>query len=277
MLSLSVSSKPCLPERKQALDAANPRPTACEICGAPGGHDGLLLERHLVSKDRVKHVCPICHHCLHLDFAGMKKSGRIIWLPELSQETLNLLSLSMFLVVKSTPPSQEKSDSTELLAHAKNLYGTLRKRAEHVEVALGANVNAFEKMLPRSSLSEPQHIASLIVYAQRQAKLSELVMAKRVKGLRFLPNPNYFSRYIDALSLIVDKSYPVSTWMESVRAFRQQTQEAAPSEGEGVTLDEVTTDSFDANGIAAFAVAEPQVVSAAPEAGFDEEHAPEPA
>jgi len=242
MLSLSISSKPCIPDRRQAIDPNVPRSKVCEICGAPGGEHGELLEGHVVATGKTKHICPICHHCLHLDYAGMKKSGRIIWLPEVSQETLNLLSLAMFLVVQKSAPAGDGPD--ELLVHAKNLYGTFRKRAEHVEVALGANVPAMERLGPKSNLSEPQHIASLMAYAKKATGMSERQMAERVQGMRFLPNPNYFARYTDAVGKIVDAAYPVSTWMTLVSEFR---------EAEKARLDAMPDESFDAQGIAQFA------------------------
>jgi len=283
MLSLSLSTKPCLPERKQVIDPGSPRPTTCETCGAPGGKDGELLERHIVANGKSKFICPICHHCLHLDFAGMKKSGRIIWLPDLSQETLNLLSLAMFLVVRDAAKApakpaataktdadaaaaeQPESDVDHLLAHAKTLYSTFRRRAEHVEVALGGNVQAMERLVPKSYLSEPQHIASLMAYAKKSSGLSERQMAQRVHGLRFLPNPNYFARYTDAVYALSQGAFPVGDWMKMVADFR---------EAERQRLEAMPEESFDAQGVAQFA--EPPMEEAFP-AEPEPESAPEPA
>lgn len=218
MLSLSVSKKPCLPGRRSAITAATPH--SCEVCGAPGGKDGAALEKHLVGPSKIKHVCPICHHCFHLDFAGLQKSGKIIWLPEVTQENLNLLCLAMFLVIHKSGVNRNNDDAKALLGHVKRMYASFRKRTEYVEIALGSG--AMESLGPRDYLSEPQHLASLMIYAARVAGLDERTMAMRVQGMRFLPNPAYFDAYTREISRDVTEKYAVASWIERVRSFQAE-------------------------------------------------------
>lgn len=260
MLSLSISAKPCLPGRKFKGAEQAPRPTSCEVCGAPGGANGELLERHITTGGRYKHVCPLCHHCLHIDFAGIKRSGRIIWLPEMSQETLNLLCLAMFMAVKNIAPPEDKAPadagdvteseedadkrahrqaSIELLNHSKNLYGAFRKRAEHVEMALGSNVAGMDRLGLKGKLSEPQHIASLIAYAAKTKSLTERQVAERVEGLRFLPNPIFFDAYTQAAYATLAPEEAAEMWMGMVRAYHAE---------EGQKLKTMGTESFEAPG-----------------------------
>lgn len=239
MLSLSVSNKPCRPGRRVVVTPTTPH--RCEVCGAPGGKEGAALEKHLIGTNKFKHVCPICHHCLHLDFAGLHKSGKIIWLPEISQENLNLLCLAMFLVIHKAGVNRNNEDAKALLAHVKRMYASFRKRAEAVETTFGAG--AMESLGPQDYLSEPQHLASLMKYASRVAGLDERTMASRVQGMRFLPNPAFFDSYTRDVSREVNEKYAVTTWLERVRDFHAAAEQP-PSTNE--------PESFDAAGMEEF-------------------------
>lgn len=206
MLNLGVSAQPCIPKKTMTY-AQDLRPSRCETCGAPGGERGGFLEAHIVAKDKRRYLCPLCHACLHLDVAGRIKAGRVIWLPELSQEKLNLLCLSMFVALGQNGP---KSTSA-VIESAKRLYGAFERRSESIELLLGGGV--AKSPLPRQSLSSPTHIASLLVQVQRQSGLSAREMAERIDGMRLLPSPNAFSDYIDNVAQFTSKTCPPKDWL----------------------------------------------------------------
>lgn len=235
MLSLSVSSQPCVPGRPMA--DAGPRPTACSTCKAPGGNGGVLLEKHLIGKGKARYLCPLCHAVLHLDVAGKMKAGRIVWIPELSQERLNLLVLVGFVALRKTGVHRGNESVKAIAEHARCLYKSFEKRAEAVETFLGGG--AAKSPLPRHALSTPTHLASLITMAQKESKLNARTMAERLDGLRMLPNPAAFDGYIAQVSRLVTAQFPVTEWMGAVE--RHLAEEAAV-----VSPTEEGTEHFDA-------------------------------
>jgi hypothetical protein len=213
MLNLSVSAQPCVPGR--ALPVADgKRPARCETCGAPGGNGGVLLEGHYIGSKKVKYLCPLCHSCLHLDIAGRNKAGRIIWLPELSQEQLNLMCLAMFVAFGKAGVYRNNEETKGVLDSSLRLYNAFERRAESMELFLGGS--AVKSLMPRQSLSSPTHIASLLMRVQRDGKLKPRELAARVDGMRLLPAPKAFADYINKVSRIVTAEYAVPSWSARV-------------------------------------------------------------
>lgn len=238
MLNLSVSVHPCLPGRKQQ-PSTSVRPVDCQICGAPGGANGSLLDEHIVSKGKSIFICPICHMCLHLDAAGRQKAGKIIWLPEMSQEQLNILCLAMFVAVGKSGVLRGNDAAKGVLIASKRLYEAFDKRSESIESFLGgsAGVASGQKdkapLMSRQSLSSPLHLASLLVRVKREAKLSARDLAARIDGMRLLPSPKAFDAYISQVSKIATNEYPVHTW--GVHAAKATAVANAALEKEPVT------------------------------------------
>lgn len=239
MLNLAVSTQRCIPG-KDVLDA-EPRPQQCGTCGAPGGAKGELLEKHIVAKGKARYLCPLCHACLHLDIAGRLKAGRIVWLPELSQEQVNLLCLASFVAAGRAGVYRKDADTKAMIDHVMRLYRTFEKRAEAVELFLGGN--AAQSLMPRHTLSTPTHVASLIVSAQREAKLDARTMARRLEGLRLLPNPRAFDSYVSKVSRLTGSEYPVNSWMQLVKQHLDAANAASEAEA---ALETATTEHFDA-------------------------------
>jgi hypothetical protein len=239
MLNLSVSSQRCIPG--QDVFGNEPRPDRCGTCGAPGGAKGELLEKHVAGKSKSHYLCPLCHACLHLDVAGRLNAGRIIWLPELSQEQLNLLCLASFVAVSRAGVYRDDRETTAMVEHARRLYRTFEKRSEAVEAFLCGNVS--QALLPRHTLSTPTHVASLIVSAQRETGLDARTIAKRLEGLRLLPNPKAFEGYVTKVSRLTGKEFAVDTWMPVVQRELDAIQAAAETEQ---AQEDETSEHFDA-------------------------------
>lgn len=229
MLQLSVSAQPCVPGKPQG-QPGRARPPRCETCGAPGGEGGVLLEEHLIGKGKSKYLCPLCHSCLHLDVAGRKKAGRVVWLPELTQEQLNILCLSMFVAFQKAGVYRKHEETKGIIDSAARLYNAFERRSESIELFLGGT--AVRSLMPRQSLSSPVHIASLLVRVQREAKLSPRDLAQRVDGMRLLPSPKAFEAYIGQVARLATKGFPVPTWTTRVNETIEAREAAAAAEPE---------------------------------------------
>lgn len=229
MLNLSVSPKLCVPGRAQG-QSLRARPSRCDTCGAPGGEGGVLLEEHLVGSGKAKYLCPLCHSCLHLDFAGRQKAGRVIWLPEVSQEQLNLMCLAMFVAFAKAGVYRKNEDTKGVIDASNRLYHAFERRSESIEIFLGGS--AVKSLIPRQSLSSPAHIASLLIRAQREGALTAKTLASRIDGMRLLPAPKAFEAYIGQVSRIVTTRYPVTSWTGRVNVSMEARETAVAAETE---------------------------------------------
>jgi hypothetical protein len=247
MLNLGVSIQPCVPGKETRVVEA--RPSECSTCGAPGGEAGELLERHITSQGNTRasrYLCPLCHACLHLDHAGRIRAGRIVWLPEISQEQLNLLCLASFVAASKAGVYRKHADTKAMIEHIMRLYRTFEKRSESIEVFLSGQ--SASALMPRQTLSSPTHIASLIVSARRETKLDARTVARRIEGMRLLPNPGAFQTYIDKLSRMTAKTFPVQSWMGAVQTVLDEAAAAAAAPE--------STESFDGSDESLFATSE---------------------
>ncbi|MEJ6002663.1 hypothetical protein [Paucibacter soli] len=173
--------------------------------------------------------------CLHLDHAGRSKAGRVIWLPEMPQEQLNVLCLAMFVAISRQGVYRSSEDAKGVAQASSRLYEAFERRAESIETFLGGST--VKALMPRQSLSNPVHVASLLVRVQREAKLKPSELAARVDGMRLLPNPKAFESYIDKVSRLVTSQFPVPTWTKLAEEAAQRSAAAMVDE---------TSVSFDA-------------------------------
>ncbi len=145
--------------------------------------------------------------------------GTIIWLPELDQATLNLISVFYFLTeTMGLHGNLEKSAmpaSPELVAIAKGLK-TLYDAAEDSKSTL-----SIDDLFPYSDevetanieladLTSPQIFAQqLLRYRSRQGKP---VTAQAMQGLRLLPRYAPFEAFVKANAAFWGRAYPISEW-----------------------------------------------------------------
>lgn len=133
-------------------------------------------------------ACPLCHQCFHLGMAGIRKSGIIVWLPEISQGALNNLCRGIFVAVQNAGQHEQA---------ARSLYGAFESRAAIIEQELGpgsSNPAAFGQAFLH--MSEEQ-------YAAR---------GKRLSAIRLLPRMQAFGAEIaywqsDAFGSILDSDW----------------------------------------------------------------------
>jgi len=141
--------------------------------------------------NNLKTVCPLCHQVFHLSSAGSTGGGKIIWLPEIPQHTLNILLIYLFLALR------QKKD---LEGAARSLYGEFESRTSFVEenLAMGA--------------SDPS------VFAQALLQIpNDFDKTKSLYPFRLLASPSRFEIQLDFWEKEVDKkSVPFSEWLSSL-------------------------------------------------------------
>lgn len=69
------------------------------------------------SMDNLVTACPLCHQNFHLDTATKTNGGKIIWLPEFSQQELNYLCRAIFIAIEEA--EQAELEQREVVGFAK--------------------------------------------------------------------------------------------------------------------------------------------------------------
>lgn len=187
----------------------------CYACDAPGGCNKSMLETHYFGKDKSVFLCPLCYSALHLDEAGIENSGVVIWLPEISQEQLNLICLAIFISLKKSSRLGGDEESKKMVEHMVWLYKKFEKRSEPIHTLLASESKSNSKQF--QAAGSTAYIANLFVKTMRDKNMSSREIAEKTKGLKLLPNPEKFKAYIDELSLLSEKEFPVETWMKLVK------------------------------------------------------------
>ncbi len=154
---------------------------ACQFCGFQSKQFQEVInldgDYHNNKRSNLMTACPLCTQCCFLESVGQGEfgGGSLIVLPELSQNQVNALCHVLFIQMAS---------STQLSTQAKNVYRSLKLRAQLVEKQLGEGMSSpsvYGRMLVDNSGPEANKVHS---------KVGEKV--------RLLPNIEKFSLQIQA-------------------------------------------------------------------------------
>lgn len=111
-------------------------------------------------------ACCLCHQCFHLGLAGVRRSGIIIWAPELEQVEINNIVRAIFVAV---------TNGGEHVESARNLYDSLESRYAIVEKELGTGASnpssvgqAFLEMTPEQYETRGDRLGGLRLLAKLQ-------------------------------------------------------------------------------------------------------------
>lgn len=86
------------------------------------------------SLDNLVTVCPLCHQNFHLDIVSNTNGGKIIWLPEFSQQELNYLCRAIFIAIEEAEMAEaEDREVVGFAKIAKMLETSLSERSLIVE------------------------------------------------------------------------------------------------------------------------------------------------
>jgi intracellular multiplication protein IcmJ len=144
------------------------------------------LEAHHVDDDHTNNilpnlvsVCPFCHQVFHAGFAGKREAATLAWIPEITQENINLLCNLIFCIEYRA--EQDKS-SQAYAAEARSLIASLRERREGLDALFGKDAITM------------QSLPSILMALHRNNMYEE--RGKLFSGLRLIPNPEPFADHI---------------------------------------------------------------------------------
>ena len=87
------------------------------------------------SEKNLTTICPLCHKNFHLDSVSTSNGGKIIWLPDMSQQELNYILRAIFIANDYSKEIEEKGgeDQDGFYKIAKLLESFFLERADFVE------------------------------------------------------------------------------------------------------------------------------------------------
>lgn len=146
------------------------------------------------AEENLETLCPLCHQVFHLPIAAATNGGAVIWLPEMSQASLNLMCIGLFVAMKS---SNAKHGGV-----ARTLFSTLEARKTFVDENLGR--------------SDPGVLAQVLInlkpedYERRE---------DFVGALRLLPYLSRFETQVEYWASSVFKKLPEAEWGKLVEGM----------------------------------------------------------
>ncbi len=150
------------------------------------------------SIDNLVTVCPLCHQTFHLDTASTTNGGKIIWLPEFSQQELNYLSRAIFIAIDEAEKAEEENrEPIGFTKIARMLENTLTERTLVVDQHF------------QSGASEPAIFANALI------NMSEDQYEKRINNLRSFKLLNLRSRFPIQTKYWKENIFqqlPIETW-----------------------------------------------------------------
>lgn len=170
----------------------------CAYCDFAFGTSDHFEVHHLdgdhtnASPDNMVPICVLCHAPFHLDLVTRRwhgHSGKIIFLPEMTQIQLNNLLQAIFFAkseqqgmgVVTNPSSAGSAEPDSPIIRANSLYVALERRAALVEQLPDGSVG-------RPGLSTPSTLARVLT------EMTDEEYAKRdvlLHGLRYLPSEGH--------------------------------------------------------------------------------------
>lgn len=154
------------------------------------------------SLDNLVTVCPLCHQSFHLDTASTTNGGKIIWLPEFSQQELNYLCRAIFIAIEEAEQAElEQKDVVGFAKIARMLEASLLERTliteQHIQTGASEPVNFANALI---NMSEEQ-------YAKREQFLGPFKLLHL--KTRFPVQTKYWKNN-------TFKNVPVETWLNLI-------------------------------------------------------------
>lgn len=158
------------------------------------------------SIDNLVTVCPLCHQNFHLDTVSNTNGGRIIWLPEITQQELNYLCRAIFIAMEEDEQQQlSQSDSNDIIGFT--------KVARTLPISLEERALIAENHLSKG-LSDPGNLANaLIMMTSEQYEKAE----ENLRPLKLLHFKSRFSIQTKYWKNQTFKNVPVETWSNLIK------------------------------------------------------------
>lgn len=150
------------------------------------------------SSDNLVTICPLCHQSFHLDTVSNTNGGKIIWLPEFSQQELNYLSRAIFIAIDQA--EKYESENVEILGFmkiARMLENSLTERSLVVEQQI------------QNGASDPSIFANALINMNDKQYEKRFTFLKPFKLLSFKSRFPIQTKYWKNNTF---KDIPVETW-----------------------------------------------------------------
>lgn len=135
--------------------------------------------------DNLATICPFCHSVFHIGNAGARGVASVIWLPEISQADLNLLSHVMFILMYRGKASDATDEDKSMMLKVSDFYTMMSTTyADKLEEKLGkgmSNARTLGETLAWLGNKYPK------AYERRERLLA---------SARILPNPDGYQAHI---------------------------------------------------------------------------------
>lgn len=154
------------------------------------------------SMDNLVTVCPLCHQSFHLDTLSSINGGKIIWLPEFTQQELNYICRALFIAMTDM---DEKED-------AKQEPIAFTKIARMIEDSL-SNRSLIVEQHFQTGASEPAVFASALINMKPDDYERRFVF---LKPFKVLPVRARFPIQVKYWKNNTFKDLPVETWEKLV-------------------------------------------------------------
>ena len=155
------------------------------------------------SLDNLVTACPLCHQNFHLDTVSNTNGGKIIWLPEFSQQELNYICRAIFIAI-------EESEMAE--AEGKDVVG-FAKIAKMLETSLSERALIVEQHFQTNS-SDPSVFANALINMteDQYSKRSQYLQSFKILHFktRFPVQTKYWKNNLFS-------NIPVETWTNLVK------------------------------------------------------------
>ena len=161
------------------------------------------------SIDNLVTICPLCHQCFHLDIATATNGGKIIWLPEFSQQELNYLSRAIFIAAEEAQQAEEGKEVPGFSKIANMLESSLLERSLITEQHI------------QQGSSEPANFATALLNMSEEnyEKREEFIKPFKLLNLRtrFPIQTKYWKNN-------TFKNIPVETWINLINKDKAVTE-----------------------------------------------------
>lgn len=150
------------------------------------------------SLDNLVTICPLCHQNFHLDTVSTTNGGKIIWLPEITQQELNYISRAIFIAADEI---DEKSNDLTFLKIVPSIESSLAERSLIVEQHF------------QNSASDPVNFANALINLNDDLYEKRFSFLKSFKLLNFRARFPIQTRYWKNNTF---KDIPVETWSKLI-------------------------------------------------------------
>lgn len=169
------------------------------------------------SLDNLVTVCPLCHQNFHLDTASVTSGGKIIWLPEFSQQELNYLCRALFIAIEEDEEFKQKEIKKESGIK-------LESDEDKEQVAFAKIARVLQSSLEERSLVVEQHFRGNSsdpgIFANALINMTDEMYAKRrefLQSFKLLHLSSRFPVQTKYWKKSLFKELPIQSWENLIK------------------------------------------------------------